>query len=527
MQIIKQKDTTMETINNNKLPFTTRMQKAVRKNNNLTKIIDHFSKIDYEHEVFGDEIPMLRERLKNATSEEEKRGIRNQLDKFHVKSVQKYVLLVEKLLKLSQEKDNEIGVSHGTTLLYNGSYWQVIDRSIVQNLLSEVAIKSGINPIEAKQQDEVEKMQKQFAGAAIIPEVEDENDSVKINLKNGTYVIGNGICELREPRSSDFLKYQLPFDYNPDAKAPMFTEFLNRVLPDVKSQMVLSDYIGYILNKKLKLEKCLLLIGNGANGKSVFFDIIRALLGTANVCHFSLQNLCDDKGYYRAMIGQKLLNYSSEIGARRCPPDTVKKLISGEPIDARHPFGEAFEIDGYCRFMFNANSLPKETEQTEAFYRRFLIVKFGVTIPKEDRDPLLAKKIIENELSGIFNWVLEGLERVTRQKGFTHAPLIEAELAAYEEESNSVGLFIDEHNYRPSTEKFTLKKYLYEAYKNFCLENGYLPVGGAEFSRRLENLGFKIKRKATNNATLVYCDNSIIDAHTEELLSSFTGIDNN
>ena len=180
-----------ETINNNKLPYTTRMQKAVRKNKNLTKIIDHFSKIDYEHEVFGSEITMLRERLKNAISEEEKRGIRNQLDKFHVKSVQKYVLLVEKLLKLSLEMDKEIGVSQGITFQFTGSNWQVIDRSIVHNLLSEVAIKSGINPIEAKQQDEVEKMYKQFSGAAIIPEVENENDDVKINLKNGTYVIGN------------------------------------------------------------------------------------------------------------------------------------------------------------------------------------------------------------------------------------------------------------------------------------------------------------------------------------------------
>ena len=523
MQLTKQKDTTMETINNSRLPFTTRMQKAVRKNKSLTAIIEEFSMIDYEYEVYGDIITDLRAKIDNATSLEEKRKFKDQLEKYHVKSVRKYVLLVEKLLKLSQEKDNEIGVSQGTTYQFNGSFWQVVEKPMVHNLLSSIAIKSGIDPIDAKQQDEVEKMYKQFAGTAIIPEVDEASDTVKINLRNGTFVIEKEASGLRVPKSCDFLKYKLPFDYNPEAKAPMFDAFLDRVLPDRKSQMVLAEYLGYILNKNLKLEKCLLLLGNGANGKSVFFDIVNALLGPSNVCHYSLQNLCDDKGYYRAMIGGKLLNYSSEIGARRCPPDTVKKLISGEPIDARLPFGEAFEVSNYCRFMFNANALPRETEQTEAYYRRFLIVKFGVTIPKEERDPFLAKKIIENELSGIFNWILEGLDRITQQQGFTHAPLIAAELTAYEEESNSVGLFMSEHNYRPSADKSTQRKHLYEPYQNFCRENGFMPVGSPEFSRRLENLGYKIKRKATNNATLVYCDNSALDEHTVSVIQDLLG----
>jgi putative DNA primase/helicase len=105
-----------------------------------------------------------------------------------------------------------------------------------------------------------------------------ESDKVLINLQNGTLEIdGNGQHELRDFDSADFLKYQLPFDYNPQASAPMFQKFLDKVLPDKSAQNVLAEYCGYVFVKNLKLEKAMILYGQGANGKSVFFDVITAL----------------------------------------------------------------------------------------------------------------------------------------------------------------------------------------------------------------------------------------------------------
>ena len=508
----------MENTNSNNKSFETRMQNAVKSDNLLSSLIETFQKVDYQLIVYGDEIDKLRKDYNNEKDNTRKYELLEELKNYQVKMVQKHVILVEKLLEHSRNVGNELSIYQNSIYIYDGKYWKNINKHLFSTLLSEIAIKSGIDHLIAKQQDEIERLNKQFFRSGNFPEIDLEDDCVKINLNNGTFTVDKENSILKCHDSDDFLKYILPFDYNPSATAPMFTKFLNTVLPDKQSQLVLSEYIGYIFNKSLKLEKCLLILGNGANGKSVFFEIIKALFGANNICHFTLQNLCDEKGYHRASIGQKLLNYSSEIGARKCPPDTIKKLISGEPIDARLPFGEPFEISNYCRFIFNTNSLPKETEQSVAFYRRFIIVKFEVTIPKEERDPFLAKKIIQNELSGIFNWVVEGLERITKQKGFTHAPLIEAELSMYEEESNSVGLFMDDNGYKPSTQKHTERKYLYEAYMNYCRENGYIQVGGSEFSRRLENLGFRIKRKATNNATLVYCDNSVIDQQTDSII---------
>ena len=119
------------------------------------------------------------------------------------------------------------------------------------------------------------------------------------------------------------------------------------------------------------------------------------------------------------MLQNKLVNYSSEIGnSRQFNADTFKQLCSGEKIQARLPYGKPFEISNYARLIFNANTLPKDTEQTNAYFRRFLIVPFEVTIPTESQDKELAKRIIETELAGILNWVLTGLDRVISNRNY-------------------------------------------------------------------------------------------------------------
>src|SRR5205085_8900623 len=189
---------------------------------------------------------------------------------------------------------------------------------------------------------------------------------------------------------------------------PLWQKFLDEVLPDETRQMVLAEYIGYVFTR-LKLEKTLMLYGRGANGKSVVFDVINALLGAENVANYSLASLSHE--YHRAKLANKLLNYSSEISTR-LEADIFKRLTSGEPVDARLPYGQPFIMSRYARLLFNCNELPRDVEHTEAFFRRYLILPFDVTMPEDQQDKRLAEKIIKSELSGVFNWVLEGLQRL-------------------------------------------------------------------------------------------------------------------
>lgn len=168
--------------------------------------------------------------------------------------------------------------------------------------------------------------------------------------------------------------------------------------------------------------------------------------------------------------------------------------MSGEPVEARLPYGEPFTLTNYAKLIFNCNELPKEVEQTNAFFRRFLIIPFDVTIPEEDQDKQLSNKIIKNELSGVFNWVLDGLKRLLNQKNFTQSDIVDNTLKKYMRESNTVALFIDE-KYTISDDDFLPLTDLYNNYKSFCRDGNYHPVSKRNFSDRLRNLGIIIERK--------------------------------
>ena len=266
---------------------------------------------------------------------------------------------------------------------------------------------------------------------------------------------------------------------------------------------------GYIFIKPsvLKLEKMLILFGTGANGKSVFFEILNALLGTENISNYSLQSLTNDNGYFRAKIANKLVNYASEINGK-LETDIFKQMASGEPIEARLPYGEPFILNEYAKLIFNCNELPKDVEHTPAYFRRFLIIGFDVTIPESKQDKQLPQKIINNELSGVFNWILQGLDRVLEQKNFSKCEAIENARSNYEKQSDSVKMFIDEFEYKTSTEYTTIST-LYTEYKSFCIEDGFRPVNKSNFMKRLHSFKVLVSRISIGNVAYITTDKDL------------------
>ncbi len=403
------------------------------------------------------------------------------------------VLVTENVVEKAKELGYHLAMNNGLIYVFNGRYWVSIPESKLEVLLGKCALKMGVDMIESKFFRFRENLLNQFFSSAYFAKPENSRDNVLINLQNGTFEISINKQGLRTFESKDFIKYQLPFSYNPKAKAPMFRQYLETVLPEIELQNILAEYIGYVFIKNLKLEKVLLLYGSGANGKSVFFEIINALLGRENVSNFSLTSLNNET--YRSNLEDKLLNYGSEIKGS-LESDIFKQLASGEPIGAKRLYKDPFTMYDYAKLMFNANELPKDVEHNEAYFRRFLIVPFLVTIPQEKRDPELPKKIISNELSGVFNWVLEGLNRVIINKGFTYSKTSQGFLEKYKNESDTVYLFLEEQNYKACYDgRGTGLSELYGEYKQYCLAFGYYPSNIKNFRIRLEINKLQIIKK--------------------------------
>lgn len=234
-----------------------------------------------------------------------------------------------------------------------------------------------------------------------------------------------------------------------------------------------------------------MLYGGGANGKSVFFEIVNALLGTENVICHSLQDLTDGSGYYRAQLANKLVNYASEINGK-LESSIFKQLVSGEPVSARLPYGKPFHLTQYARLIFNCNELPRGNEFTDAYFRRFLIVPFDVTIPPEEQIKDLHSQIIENELAGVFNWVLRGLARLLKQNGFTECIAARRAVEDYRLQSDSLRQFLNDERYKSDVNVKTKIVDLYIEYKYYCQENGFYHLTKPNFIKRLKSYGIQV-----------------------------------
>jgi len=433
---------------------------------------------------------------KNAIVEGELKEIQKQLNSFKLTQKHFAILSIENVLNIADRNKWGICKNNDFIYLYNGAYWANIEKDAFQAFLGNAAEKMGVVRFVSRWHEFRDTLFKQFISTSYLPKPERNKDIVLINLQNGTFEITPTGHELRPFNSTDFLTYQLPFSYEPNATAPLFERYLNQVQPDQQRRYILAEFIGsvFIPVARMKFEKALILFGGGANGKSVFFDIINALLGNENVSGYSLESLTDKEGYFRAMIVNKLLNYASELNANQAASDKTKQLISGEKMQARLPYGQPFNMTDYAKLMFNANELPKNAEQTNAYFRRFMIVNFEQTIPEHEQDRELSKKIIESELSGVFNWVLLGLNRLLEQKAFTQCEAVNQARKQYELDSDSVNQFIEDGGYITSATYYTIIKDLYQEYKAFCIEDGCHFVNKSNFKKRLIHLKITIDR---------------------------------
>ena len=447
---------------------------------------------------------VLEQLLKKVTPIDFRR-IANLKEKEKIKTPHYLIITIEQILALARINNWGICKNHEFIYVYNGEYWQVIKTEELKTFLGDAAKLMGVDEFNAKYFNFREQLHKQFIELANLPKPEQQKDSVRINLKNGTFeVTPNGVT-LSDFNRADFMTYQLPFEHNEHANAPLFSAYLDKVLPEPALQDILSEYLGYVFIRPatLKLEKTLLLYGTGANGKSVFYEIVRSLLGDQNTSEYSLQSLTNDTGYFRAMIANKLVNYASEINGK-LEASIFKQLVSGEPVEARLPYGRPFTLTHYAKLIFNCNELPRDVEQTEAYFRRFLIVPFNVTIPEAEQDKQLSQKIIANELSGVFNWVLRGLHRLLEQKHFTESETVKLAREQYEKESDSVMLFLEEEYYQPHSTEFIVIKKLYAEYRGCCLESGVNPVKKTDFIKRLERRKIVLERKNVGKVAFLH-----------------------
>ena len=406
------------------------------------------------------------------------------------------VAIVHNLITTAKKFNWHVIHDAGFFYIFNGAFWVSLDDNEVKQLLKDAAIKMGYTEIECRDSTFVDKLFQQAQQDGFFTEKNYVKQSI-INLKNGSLVLDEAGVHLKPFDYRDFLTHQLEFAYDPSAVNLVFNRYLDEVLPDKETKRTLQEVAGYLFIKGLKMEKIFFLYGLGANGKSVFFESLNGLLGADNISHYSLESLTDEKGYHRAMIKDKIVNYATDIRLTKIDAGMFKTLASGEPIEARLPYRDPFLMSDYAKLIFNVNKFDSaNVEHTHGFWRRVLVIPFTKTIPSEQQDRDLHKKIL-NDRAGLLNWVIAGAERVIKQRDIFISAECELFKLKFMKETDTVAMYEDDvQETMTATIYFKTVQEAYNDYKNYCQEAGHkFPLGRNNFVQRMVALGFEKSKK--------------------------------
>ena len=306
---------------------------------------------------------------------------------------------------------------------------------------------------------------------------------------------------LRPFRREDWIRdgQRLAIDYDRRARCPEWLSMLRRIWPmeepefNARVQLLQEFFAAAMFGLATTYQKVLVLVGSGANGKSIVSKVLRALFPTSVCTAVPIQRMADP--YYTEMLLNSRVNVVGELPAADVyEASGFKDIVDGGTITARRIREAPITFQARAAHLFAANTLPPVTDHSDGFWRRWLALDFPRRFRETDADydpEILAKVMVE--LPGIACWVVAGAAPLIARKRYAELAASDAVLDEWRCDSNSVAMFASERLDKdadgrlPSTD-------LYRAYVAWCLESGFKPVNTTNFGKRLTSVGYE-KRK--------------------------------
>jgi putative DNA primase/helicase len=368
--------------------------------------------------------------------------------------------------------------------------WEQEDERKVKQKVHEVASDQGLTANVINSIVDMVKTESHLAGFMF------NTDTSTINCMNGELKLVEGKWQLVSHERDHHHTAMLPVSFNAAATAPRFTLFLDEVFngdPDANDKIdVVLEALGYTLITGCHLERFFMLIGSGANGKSVLLLIVAELIGRKYVC--AVQPSQFENRFQRGHLQGKLANIITEIAEGAEIADAqLKSLVSGEMTTAEHKHKDPFDFIPYAKHWFGTNHLPHTRDFSDALFRRAIILTFNNKFEGANCDVHLAEKL-KVELPGILNMALAGLQRLIERKEFTKC-ISSSEIARkWRMEADQVAQFVED-DCDKGTGLRCISGLLYLRYKDWADRAGIKrTLNRNNFTTRLERLGFTTGR---------------------------------
>lgn len=294
------------------------------------------------------------------------------------------------------------------------------------------------------------------------------NRKAIFNFRNCILDLPTG--EQHEHNAGYMSSVQAKFDYDAKADCIRWKKFICEVMAEREASMLLlQEMVGYCLYTDSSLQKCFFLMGDGANGKSVFLNVIRAVFGEANVSNVEMSSLIEP--FQRINLINSLVNISTETSSNvRGAESIFKQIVVGDTINGCYKNKDFVNFNPRCVMISACNEYIKSRDTTTGFLRRICFIDFPCKFEGEKADIELESKL-KAELPGIFNWAYEGYKRLCEQKRFTETPEQQVMMDEFIQIMNPVAAFIREC--LSDRVGQIERNVLYEEYTSWCKSAGH------------------------------------------------------
>lgn len=297
-----------------------------------------------------------------------------------------------------------------------------------------------------------------------------DSDAWLLNVANGTIDLRSG--ELQPHRQSDMITMLAPVDYDPEALAPRWLQFLERVQPDAEIRSWIQRYLGYSITGDVR-EQCLAFFyGDGSNGKSVLLDVVLDLLGGYGLRaapDLVLAKHGEAHPTELADLEGRRLVVCSEIEQGRTWAEALIKRITGDrTITARRMRQDFYTFPTTHKLVVAANTRPIVRGTDHGIWRRMRLVPWSVKIPDSDQDKTLPQQLVDQEASGILAWLVRGCI-AWQNAELGSAKAIDKATKDYRADQDIIGRWIEDRCEHGSWQATTS---LYFSFVEWCKEEG-------------------------------------------------------
>lgn len=324
--------------------------------------------------------------------------------------------------------------SDGVFWEYRSTHWVTVHNNVIKRRIDSFVEKHRealVGNIKVNMKTVVAETLEHMATRSAVVNNRAVNDQRKlsiINCANGeVWIHTDGTHSFHEHTYKSYLLSVLDVKYDEKAECPLWLDTLEEIFDDFDDAddiiRHLGEVLGYLIQPNKDIAGWWLFRGPGGDGKSTILKILNGIMGETML--FSDQSLLSSGGsmgnnHASADLVGKLVIAIEELEVSKSLNDAGLKKFSEKTKMLSNPKGKAaFQFDYVGGLIMCSNTYPFIKDVTQGMRRRANIIPFSREFVKEgDADINRARDILESgeEMSGILNWLLAGLERL-RDRG--------------------------------------------------------------------------------------------------------------